>query len=206
MKKIVNALVGGTLAVTATLAASIPLLEAGDAGDLPATAQIVTSFDTLTSISGSITSPLDVDMYRLALPRAVLLSLSVAPTSTIDSQLFFFSSIGSGLVANDDMGLSLDAELTADLSPGVYYLGVTSWDRRPTNAANLPLFGDASGAPLMPINSGPVTGWTGSGAIGSYIINVSEIPEPETYALMCAGISVIGAVARRRRLARAKAS
>ena len=49
------------------------------------------------------------------------------------------------------------------------------------------------------INSGAVTGWTDSGAIGSYTINVSTapIPEPETWALF--GAALLGLVTRLRR-------
>lgn len=50
--------------------------------------------------------------------------------------------------------------------------------------------------------SGPltlvVTGWSGSNASYSGTINLTVVPEPDTIALMAAGLGVVGFVARRR--------
>lgn len=185
---LIRGLTGLTASALVSAALADPVPEIGDAGDLPASSQILPSLGTITSISGSIGSASDVDMYRFTVPSAMSLSFIVAASSTIDSQLFLFNSLGAGVWANDDVGTSLDAQITAPLAAGLYYLAISSWDRHPVNASNLPIFGSDGGVLLPPINSGAVTAWTGSGGIGMYSINVSAVPEPETWALFCAGL------------------
>lgn len=158
--KMIGGLAGCALSALASMALAVPVSEVGDAGDLPATAQVLTGLATITSISGTIQSASDVDMFQFTLASPATLSFMVAAASTIDSQLFLFNAAGAGLWANDDMGTSLDAQITASLASGIYYLAISSWDRHPVNAANLPIFGDTSGVLLPPINAGAVTGWT----------------------------------------------
>lgn len=201
LKKIACGLVGCALSALTTGAWAVPVAELGDAGDLPASAQVLTNFATVTSVAGTIRTAADVDMFQFALAAPTTLSFMVAATSTIDSQLFLFNSAGAGLWANDDMGNSLDAQITAALTAGTYYLAISSWDTHPLNAGGLSIFGNASGVLLPPINSGAVTAWSGSGAIGSYSINVGvvPIPEPETWALLAAGLLAVVTRLRRTR-------
>ncbi|MET0981428.1 MAG: DVUA0089 family protein [Telluria sp.] len=187
-----------------SIALAAPIPESGDAGDLPAAAQILGDVGSISSISGRIESSRDVDMFQLSLASAATLSFLVSAASTIDSQLFLFNSAGAGLWANDDMGTSLDAQLTVPLASGDYYLAVGSWDRHPLEGTNLPIFGSTGGMLLPPLNPGIVTAWGGSGGIGDYTINVAmaPIPEPGTWLLTSAGVF---ALLGRRRLQRRSA-
>src|SRR5436305_4615932 len=100
-----------TLMTLGSVALGVPLPEISDAGDLPASAQILPDLATVTSITGSIQTPTDVDMYRFTVAAPMTLSFMVAASSTIDSQLFLFNASGAGLWANDDLGNSLDAQI-----------------------------------------------------------------------------------------------
>jgi hypothetical protein len=199
--KLLKGLLGLAVSTLGSVALAAPVPESGDAGDLPTSAQVLGDVGSISSISGRIASSLDVDMFQLSLASPATLSFLVAGTSTIDSQLFLFNSVGAGLWANDDMGMSLDAQLTVPLASGPYYLAVASWDRRPLEGMNLPIFGDTTGILLPPLNPGIVTAWGGTGGIGDYTINVSvaPIPEPETWILTSAGLVALFA---RRRLQR----
>ena len=197
-----NKLLKGLLALAVSTLGSValaaPVPESGDAGALPADAQFMGDIGSITSITGRIESALDVDMFEFNLASPATLSFLTAATSTIDSQLFLFNSAGAGLWANDDMGTSLDAQLTVPLASGAYYLAVSSWERRPLEAGNLPIFGDMRGVLLSPLNPGIVTAWGGTGGIGDYTVNVSmaPIPEPATWLLTSAGVFAL--LARRR--------
>ena len=54
---------------------------------------------------------------------------------------------------------------------------------------------------------GPTGGWggrainvaTGGTSTSAQLISVTSVPEPETYAMLLAGLGVMGAVARRRK-------
>lgn len=137
-------------------------------------------------------------MYRFVLTGTVPLRLQVAPQSTIDSMLFVFDSAGFAVVANDDQGTTtLDASITATLAPGSYFFAISSSNRRPVNAAGQEIFSNLGTALEAPINGGgPIAGYVGSGAIGSYVINtvgVAPIPEPSTTALLAAGfVALLG--------------
>jgi len=78
-----------------------PHPEAGDAGQLPGTAQSVPGTGELTAISGSISDTLDVDMYRLCLTDASSWE-ALAQQTNLDPMLFLFDKDGNGFVMNDD--------------------------------------------------------------------------------------------------------
>jgi hypothetical protein len=202
MNLIRNSLIGVALAMAGSLASAISFQETGDAGDLPSTSQAILGSGALTSFSGMINSATDVDMYRIQVNATMPVLLQVASLTTIDAQLFIFDNSGFAVLANDDLPTSLDASITANLAPGLYYVAVSAWDRDPVDANGAKLFTDAAGELQMPIAGvGAVAGWVGLGGIGSYTINatnVAAIPEPQTYGLMLAGLAVVGCAARRR--------
>lgn len=180
------------------------IVEVGDAGDLPGTAQVTTGTTDITSIAGTISDASDVDMYRIRVTGSTAVLLQASTTSAIDSQLFVFDAHGMPIIGNDDLGFSLDASITAALLPGIYYVAVTSWDRDPVNAGGMELFDDIGGALQMPINPGPVAGYNDTGGVGSYLIEVRgvapAVPEPGTLSLLGALLASAGfaRVARRR--------
>jgi hypothetical protein len=160
----------------------------GDAGDLPSTAQrpvLLSSpspVNTLTSISGTISTSLDRDMYRVCrLVTGAASATTVGTPGTLsDTQLFLFLSLVSGafgLEANDDSAASLRSTLPPEvLSSGVYYLAISGFDADPVSVGGeiFPDFPfDGVYGPTGPGGASPIIGWSGSGGTGTYTINLT---------------------------------
>ena len=73
----------------------------GDAGDLPATAQVVLGSGPLTAITGEISSSTDVDMFQIFISDPV--NFAAWTTGALsDTQLWLFDENGNALWHNDD--------------------------------------------------------------------------------------------------------
>jgi hypothetical protein len=73
----------------------------GDAGDLPATAQVVSGSGPLTAITGVISSSTDVDMFQILIcDPAAFKAWTTGALS--DTQLWLFDENGNALWHNDD--------------------------------------------------------------------------------------------------------
>jgi hypothetical protein len=73
----------------------------GDAGDLPATAQVVLGSGPLTAITGVISSSTDVDMFQILIcDPAAFRAWTTGALS--DTQLWLFDANGNALWHNDD--------------------------------------------------------------------------------------------------------
>ncbi|WP_296509965.1 FxDxF family PEP-CTERM protein [Rhodoferax sp.] len=75
-----------------------------------------------------------------------------------------------------------------------------------TPTVSLPLNGTLSGVDVasysttLPLTPG-ASYWfklSGTGDLGSYTVTLAPVPEPETYALLLAGLGLMGVIARRR--------
>jgi hypothetical protein len=81
----------------------------GDAGDLPATAQIVTSPDAtpcetpVTRVRGDLDAS-DADMYVICITDPASFSATTVGSTGFDTQLWLFRCDGTGVVHNDDCG------------------------------------------------------------------------------------------------------
>ncbi len=199
-----------------------------DAGDLPATAQIVSgaSGTPLTSIMGAttLTSGIsDGDMYEIYIPDPSVFSASDTAffpgRNNFDSQIFIFSATGLGLAANDDSpnGGSQSSIPAASFSgpAGLYYLLIGGSGRYPASTTGIifPNFNDTVGddptvvyGATGPGGSNPITMYSGnSNEAGSYTIAlagaqfVTPVPEPGTYALLFTGAAGLGLVLRSQR-------
>lgn len=198
--------------------------ESGDAGQLLATAQEPLGNGPLRNIYGTITNGADVDLYRIYISNPTTFSASV--TGTFDSGLALFNSGGYGIYGNDDARLGdSNAGLPAGdprgpQAVGWYYLGVFDINSTtptsgngvgpenfiaPNTAAPFTSIITASG----PGGASPLTGWapppdaTGGAVNEAYrlrLSGVSVVPEPETYAMLLAGLGLVGAMARRRKV------
>ena len=104
MKKLIasGAVAGLVAMLTASVVFADTLSEAGDAGDLPATAQVASGAGLLTSIDGAISGNTDEDMYKICLQGNRSFAASTVNAATLDTQLYLFDSEGLGVYMNDD--------------------------------------------------------------------------------------------------------
>lgn len=164
--------------------------ETTDAGELPGTAQVLTGQPTgtaLDSLSGSLSSGTDIDMFQIFLNGTTPFSATTAsPGVTFDSMLFLFDSTGKGIFANDDKaGDSLNrAEIPAtSLSAGIYYLAITTPYKNPVSAGGF-IFPDST---LISTSVAGPTGPGGGSPITSWNIDTTPDPDPQNYAIALTG-------------------
>ncbi|MBI1190560.1 MAG: hypothetical protein GC200_07795 [Tepidisphaera sp.] len=155
---------------------------AGDAGELPASAQAITGADgPLASIGGSIDSG-DTDMYAITIcdPTMFSASLGVGGRTNFDTQLWLFDANGVGVEFNDDsVGAASVLDNSFVTAPGQYYIAVSGYNRDALDSSgallwnNTPFTGvraaDGPGA------ANAVSSWTGSGANGTYLLTLSGV-------------------------------
>lgn len=124
--------------IGAGTAGAVVLMEVGDAGDLPGTAQFsegVEPFGTpLTAITGEITDGLDNDMFKIHISDPVNFSATTTNggTTVDDTMLYLFDENGFGVLANDDTDATTNftstlsaGSLTISDAAGVYYIAVS---------------------------------------------------------------------------------
>jgi hypothetical protein len=213
-----------TMSLLANPANAIDWTEVGDAGQLIGTAQQPTGDDRLRNIYGTISTTNDVDMYRLYISNPDTFSAAVISTSgNLDSAIALFNDGGYALYANDDAMLGTHnaalpaGHLHGPQSAGWYNLAVVALGTPPVSGDSLTLdheiFPNVS-APYTQIltatgpgGASPLTGWV---PVENMALNeeyrlrltgvhVSAVPEPETYAMLLAGLGLIGTMVRRRK-------
>jgi hypothetical protein len=169
--------------------------ETGDAGQLPATAQVTTTtlgpLTALTSIVGQTTQTneiADADMFEIFISGATTFTASttafVPGSNDFDDQLSLFTSSGAGVLTNDDAAAGGDqASLSSagtTLAPGDYYLLISGSGTYPVNASGTLIFPNYTDGTTDPTGtyaatgSGPITAYTGnSNEAGKYTIAIS---------------------------------
>ena len=151
----------------------------GDAGDLPATAQIVTLPDAtpcqtpVQRIRGDLEAD-GVDMYVICITDPASFIASTVGSAGFDTQLWLFRCDGTGVVANDDYtGLQSQLDNTPGCitESGTYLLAITRFNRDAVDANGNLLW--SSGALSCADNTNPLAGWTGTtSAAGIYAIQL----------------------------------
>lgn len=171
-----------TLLVCLVLAVSLstPVLaqwvEQGDAGDLPATAQIPIGTGALTSIRGTCTTG-DVDMYCISVDDPATFAATTCNLVSWDTQLFVFDQAGAGVKTNDDGGCGLQSLISGlddcGASPGDHFIAISRYNNDPRDAANAAIFTSSSGCAT---NTNPVATWTGTtSSSGDYVIDLTAV-------------------------------
>jgi hypothetical protein len=158
-------------------------VEQGDAGDLPATAQVPTGTGPLTTITGDLPAG-DVDMYCISITDPTMLNAETCSGTSFDTQLFLFRADGLGVGMNDD-ACSLQSRITSTtmscpnaVGPGDYFIAVSKYNRDPVDAQQQLLWlsgtqehcADGAGA------ANPIAGWTGTTTVGgAYVITMRSV-------------------------------
>lgn len=178
--------------------------EIGDAGELLATAQVIS--EPVTRISGELSSfgelsrIDDIDMFRFFVAEPVTFSVKVAASLTEDNdaQLFVFDEIGRFVIGDDDGGEGSLPQLNrgsmAGYDPGYYNLAISLYDTRAILLSDK-LVGWSRNA--NPYQYGPYV-MTITGAASSS----GAVPEPTTWMMMLMGFAGVGLTMRRGRRSR----
>lgn len=114
--------------------------------------------------------------------------------TSFDPFLVVWDAAGNKLAYNDNKAVGNGNSYidfgVGDLAGGLYYFTIGNWPNAPAGSN---------------ISNG-FTGWSGGvqpnrgdGSWSVYIQGVSAVPEPETWAMLLAGLGIVGAVARRRK-------
>jgi PEP-CTERM motif-containing protein len=206
--------------------------ESGDAGQLPDYAfgnfaQEPTGAGALTAISGQVDFNSDVDMYKIYITGpSFSATVSQPPTIGATPILQLFDAAGFGVLRQQTLETfpNFVNVLPAGsvTTPGVYYLALSQRNDIPASAPSIqfgPIFnpaglflhdpdGAGAGAPLnywlFGNNEGPYPFSYTIQLTGAQTVAFS-VPEPQTYAMVLAGLLVVGFVAGRKRQAFAPA-
>ncbi len=173
-------------AATASAAAAQVWNEAGDAGDLPATAQVPLGSGALTAIIGTLSAGGDADLYLIRIDDPATFEASTC-SSDPDTQLWLFARDGNGITFDDD---DPDCGVLSTITPanvtvaGSYYLGVSAYDWDALDAQGREIWLDApydeERAPDGPGAPGPLAAWGGVAyEEGSYEISLAGVSWPQ---------------------------
>ncbi|HEX6810140.1 MAG TPA: hypothetical protein VF384_00830 [Planctomycetota bacterium] len=202
-----TSLLAPCLALGATLSLDAQTwVEAGEAGNLPATAQTPVGVGALTQIDGNLNDPAeptgagnDRDMYLIQIDNPATFTATTVGGTVLDTQLFLFQQSGLGVSFNDDSGITTQSALSGAFvpAPGLYLIAVSRFDRDPTGLG-LEIWADTpfttERAPDGPGAANPIDGWNGIGATGitgSYSIFLTSASFPNL-TTSCADLAVGG--------------
>ncbi|MBA4065922.1 MAG: hypothetical protein C0501_19830 [Isosphaera sp.] len=193
------------LAAFATPASAAFHNEIGDAGEVLGGVQGTTGAAPFQGIMGTVGNGTDADLFLIFITNPAAFSATTAgtPGTLGDTQLFLFTTTGLAIVGNDDEGsvrstIPVGTAQVLALTPGLYIIGISGFDRDPVNAGGMELFTDNFGGLALPTGVGPLAGFNSVGGTGTYQINITgadfsanfavpAVPEPASMALLAAG-------------------
>ena len=198
--------------------------EVGDAGDLPAIAQVPGGVGSLDEILGRIGNPSDQDMFKIFISDPANFSASTNNPGTnlsqdSDTQLFLFDVNGMGLLANDDDPTAQDVRSNIPAGsfggpPGLYFLAISIFDNDPVSAGgeifdnDAPPLNDTIVGPSGPGGGSPIIGWSSDPFVpqdGPYRIALTAATFPPRQvvtapaSLLTLGIAIFGLLGYRSR-------
>ena len=194
------------LLATPTLAGAPVFGEVGDAGTLPADAQVLsgapgTSVEQIDGFLDFDDANLvaDVDTFGIFIPDTSQFSAEVTlfddPTS-VDTQIFLFGADGTYLLEDDDGGTGpLSAFALGELTGpgGLFYLAITDYPNRPL---------ESIGSVVTGFDNNYSAAEEGNYSIrltGATVVEpAAVIPLPATLPLMLGAFALAGLVGRRR--------
>ena len=155
----------------------------GDAGELPATAQVCSGANALTSIRGVHTFD-DCDMYLIEISNRGVFSAVVAADANFDTQLFLFDENGFGVTHHDDVSSTNRRSRLSNqfvIENGRYYLAINADNRHAFNSTGQRLWNSTPSqterAPDGPGAGNPIASWNddlgGADDGGVYTINLT---------------------------------
>ncbi len=158
----------------------------GDAGDLPATAQLITSPDAthcqtpVTRVRGDLGAS-DADMYVICITDPDDFVASTVGGAGFDTQLWLFRCDGTGVVHNDDSSSTLQSTINNSTScidaAGIYLLAISRYNLDPVDASGQLIWNNSPFSTIRcpdgPGAANAIAGWAGSTtAAGRYIITL----------------------------------
>jgi hypothetical protein len=208
-KKLTMSLFGAACVALGTgqSAQALTFSEPPDAGQLLTNAADTTANSVgndgatnLTQITGRLAGA--TDLFKIKLDQDSVFSAlaqGIPNNPVLDPQLFLFDSVGRGLFANDDGGAGLTAKIEATLTAGIYYLGISKYDRDPLDANGNEIFPDGPfTAQVQPFDPNAILNrWRGVPSEGSSLANyeilltATPVPTPALLpGLMGMGLGV----------------
>lgn len=183
MRRLVALLCGVALgAVSLTVGPATAVYESDDAGQMPSTAQVVYA----TTISGSLGTHADVDMYQITINNASAFSASTSGSATFDTMLMLFDSAGHVVELNDDITGTVNQSTLwpgssgnpyAPQTTGTYYLAISGYDLLPYTSTGTQMTYDYPVAYWYD----PVSGYEAYGPVdSSYVLDHWVDPEAGT--------------------------
>ncbi|MDR1661802.1 MAG: DVUA0089 family protein [Azoarcus sp.] len=155
-----------------------------------------------TTVDGTFTDASDVAWVEFSVDYAGYFSFFVTDSAkggNFEPILTLWTDAGNYHSSAYDTAGGGDAALFANLDSGAYYLSITASPNWHVGNSFYEGF-RYTGQTLGPLAGGASWNLDINGAVNPASIKVvpSPAPEPETYAMLLAGLGLIGAVARRR--------
>ena len=124
--------------------------ESGDAGDLPASAQVTAGNGPLTTINGNLQSPTDVDMYCIHVTDPTQFSACLQCVVIQGPNLWIFDANGNGVAATTTCQAGCKLITNALVTAFATYYVAVAYDAIYPNSAGGPMWNTSpSGGPVI---------------------------------------------------------